>query len=125
MGFLAKKLTVVCKLKLFANQNKCYWTNVDEDEVVVGNTTKFDDFLGQMAQVAIEFLRSAHDEDLQMVKDKTRPEMAIPEMRKFKRRKEFVCQLKKSTKLFWGNEKCNLNESWSANLFYLKIFQGS
>jgi hypothetical protein len=72
-----------------------------------------------MAQAAIEVLRSAHDEDLQMFQDKTRPEMAIPEMaipemailemRKFKRREELVCQLKKSTKLFWGNEKCNLN----------------
>ena len=90
----------------------------DEAVVAVGNAITFDDFLGQMAQTAIEVLTTAHDEDLQMIEpdatqpetEMKRPEKMEPEMEKFKRREELVCQLKKSTKLFWGNEKCHLKD---------------
>jgi len=88
---------------------------VENETTTSTTTTTFDDFLGQMAHTAIEVLRSAHNEDLKMVEDEIRPkpetiepEIIEPEMMKFKRREELICQLKKSTQFFWGNEKCNL-----------------
>ena len=66
--------------------------------IFLGSPEPFNDFLGEMAVNAVEILKRGHEEDLRTIQAKKQTDKL--------KRDQLVCRLKATTKLFWGNEKC-------------------
>jgi hypothetical protein len=59
------------------------------------------DLLAEMAENSIKILKEAHYEDLKILYPKMENGFDVAE--------KLECKLKKTTKLFWGQENCNIN----------------